>query len=164
MSIHFEFCNLIAKFLFYICNMLNKAVNNIISLSSICIIIIGSMVQFHHHSHNGDVHIIYSSIIETLIECQHTAAYSPHCNQSNDSNAGRDNCPLKLSTFNHITKHTNIPVTVRLMPYCYNLHSPILYIYINEATGLDYTTSFYRNILTHLFKASAIGLRSPPCH
>ena len=121
------------------------------------------MVQFHHHSQRGDVHVIYGVFIQAIIDHISSEFHSENCNQENECPASSDkeDCSLKLSTANHITGNdeTLVPIITVIFIHAITQSLDIGKIILAIKHRKQ---SFYKNILTHLFRIRVLGLRSPP--
>ena len=137
--------------------MIKRMAQNIIVLSYSLAIAASSMIQFHHHLHNGGVHIIYSVIFETLIG-EYQLSEHEHIDSGATSPEEHKDCSLTLGYF-HISSNDNNILSPELFSSAiiYEHQPPIL-----KSNTCTTCSRYYKNILTHLFHTIYKGLRSPP--
>lgn len=138
--------------------MINKITHNITTIVAIAAMIIGGMVQFHHHLANGNVCVVYDEFIKSVIEQEYPV--QKHCNHESIPTPDTQECSFKLDLFNPNDNynHGNLILPAILAIYAHSTHIPILPCF----DVLQLNDIFYKNILTHTFKVSITGLRSPP--
>lgn len=141
--------------------MIKRAINIFVSIYAMIAIIIGSMMQFHHHLRNGDVHVVYGAIIMSLVDGQELpSAREVHDSHRSCSSDDQEGCSIKLSFFDSASHQSNNQVLL-VLPMLSVLGQYFL-VPADCCIHGEGVPQYYKNILTHLFKVCASGLRSPP--
>ena len=131
---------------------------NIILWLSITAIAISSISQFHHHTHDGNIHIIYSILIESILDNNQVIE---HCEHDAIPSSDSEECSFKLNFIGHTNNNdTSILPLVALNLIGFNTNVLSMEIPMQPLAFIN--AHYYKNILTHLFKTGTLGLRSPP--
>ena len=126
---------------------------NIIVLSYSLAIAASSMIQFHHHLHNGGVHIIYNVIFETLIG-EYQLSEHEHIDSGATSPEEHKDCSLTLDYF-HISSNDNNILSPELFSSAiiYEHQPPIL-----KSNTCTTCSRYYKNILNQQNPEAVRGL------
>lgn len=141
---------------------MDKITNIAISIMVAAAVMLSSVVQFHHHSSSGEIHV-YDLLIDLKAPVAHGSAL-PHidndcCNGTSNKSTEKKDCSLKLSISKLSTEKNNILPLITWLAILTSSFIDISPIHILKNTDTKY---WYLNLISGLFKPGIIGLRSPP--
>ena len=124
-------------------------------------VMLGSVVQFHHHSSSGEIHV-YDLLIDVETAVADNSGHNAGndcCNGTSNKSTEKKDCSLKLSISKPYTEKNNI---LPLIPWLAILAGCLIDISPILTSNNAGTRHWHLNLITGLFKPGCIGLRSPP--
>ena len=141
---------------------MNKIVNIAISILVVAAVMLSSVVQFHHHSLNGEIHV-YDLLLDlkTTIDCNTSSPIIENdcCTGTDNHSPEKKDCSLKIGISKPSAERNNILPLITWLSILTNDFIDINPIQISKKHNTRY---WYSNLISGLFKPGSIGLRSPP--